>query len=210
MKRPLVAALLGSFALAMHFAPDLSPGQPQPSPKSMPQYTKDGNLLRPDDYRTWVFVGSNIGISYTPRAAANTLREKDAYHQSDIGNFHNVYINPEAYSQYARSGTFPEGTMLVMDVYQAKSREPQGIVTRGFYPAEQVGLEVAVKNSKRPDGQKTDWAYYVFDNPGGPLKSSARASPNRSCYDCHLKHASDDNVWVQFYPTLRRLKKPAP
>ena len=35
---------------------------------------------------------------------------------------------------------------------------------------------------------------------------AAKAFPNKACYDCHLEHADDDNVWVQFYPTLRRLR----
>ena len=34
----------------------------------------------------------------------------------------------------------------------------------------------------------------------------ARAFPDKACYDCHLQHASDDLVWVQFYPTLRKLR----
>ena len=32
----------------------------------------------------------------------------------------------------------------------------------------------------------------------------AAAFPDAACYDCHIKHADDDNVWVQFYPTLKR------
>src|SRR5262249_48380172 len=155
-------------------------------------------------YHTWVFVGANIGLSYSPKAAVKTPREGDQPKKSEIGNFHNVYINPQAYAHYVKHGKFPEPTMLVMDVYRAKQRDAQGIVTSGFFPAEQIGVEVAVKNSKRPDGEKTDWAYYVFGNGDGTLKATAKASPDKACYECHRKHASDDNVWVQFYPTLRR------
>jgi hypothetical protein len=46
----------------------------------------------------------------------------------------------------------------------------------------------------------TDWAYYDFDKP---TKATAAAFRDATCYDCHLKHADVDNVWVQFYPTLR-------
>jgi hypothetical protein len=34
---------------------------------------------------------------------------------------------------------------------------------------------------------------------------SAPAHEDSDCYDCHKAHASKDNVWVQFYPTLRKL-----
>jgi hypothetical protein len=57
-----------------------------------------------------------------------------------------------------------------------------------------------VKNSARPDGSKTDWAYYDF----GLDRQSAKAFPDKACYDCHVEHAAADNVWVQFYPTLRK------
>ena len=169
-----------------------------------PQYTEKGELKRPIDYRTWVFVGANIGLQYRKEAPETTNREKERHKDSKIGDFHNVYINPEAYQHYARTGKFPDKTMLVMDVYAAKQREPQNIVTKGFYPAEQLQIEVAVKNSKRPDGAKTDWAYYAFPQN----QATAKAFADSACYQCHRKHADDDNVWVQFYPTLRLLKKP--
>lgn len=60
-------------------------------------------------------------------------------------------------------------------------------------------VEVAVKNSKRPDGAPENWAYYVF----GKNDRTAIARRKQDCYDCHLKNAQTDNVWVQFYPTLR-------
>jgi Asp-tRNA(Asn)/Glu-tRNA(Gln) amidotransferase A subunit family amidase len=35
-----------------------------------PQYTAGGDLLLPSGFQTWVFVGSNLGLSYTPDAQA--------------------------------------------------------------------------------------------------------------------------------------------
>ena len=79
-------------------------------------------------------------------------------------------------------------------------------MAQGHFEAEQVGFEVAVKNGQRPDGSKTVWAYYVF--PGVACSQVAVAprqpSPIARCYQCHLEHAKDDNVWVQFYPVLQR------
>jgi hypothetical protein len=112
-------------------------------------------------------------------------------------------LNAEAYEHYRRTGKFPDRTMLVMDVYEAKEKESSSIVTKGFFPGNQLRLEIAVKNSRRPDGSKTDWAYYDF-----PMNQpTAKAFADSACYQCHLKHAEDDNVWVQFYPSLRLHKK---
>jgi hypothetical protein len=169
-----------------------------PAP-SVPQYTGDGQLKRPANYRTWVFVGANLGLGYNPSMEASTTRENDRHKATAVGNFHNIYITPAAYEQYVETGQFPDKTMLAMDVYRAGDKEPKNIVSQGHFEAEQSGFEVAVKNSQRPDGSKTVWAYYVF--PSG--SSSAPAQADSACYQCHLEHADDDNVWVQFYPILR-------
>lgn len=167
-----------------------------------PEYTEDGQLRRPVDYRTWVFVGANLGLSYNSAVTASTSRESDRHKETAVGNFHNIYIKPAAYKEYVQTGKFPDQTVLVMDVYRAGDKEPKNIVSQGHFEAEQAGFEVAVKNSQRPDGSKTVWAYYVF--PSG--SSSAGAQPDSACYQCHLEHAGDDNVWVQFYPVLRDLE----
>src|SRR5260370_1136869 len=35
-----------------------------------PRYTPSGEFVLPSGFETWVFVGSNLGLSYTPHAAA--------------------------------------------------------------------------------------------------------------------------------------------
>lgn len=170
-----------------------------------PEYDAKGRLKLPTDYRTWVFVGSNLGLGYRKDAAETTRREQQRHRDSKAGDFHNIYINPEAYEHYLKTKKFPEKTVLVMDVYESKEKEPQNIVSRGYFPGKQLEVEVAVKNSNRPDGSKTDWAYYVFEDPAKP--NPAKAFDDKCCYQCHKDHADDDNVWVQFYPILRDQKR---
>jgi hypothetical protein len=178
-----------------------SPSDESRFPIPGPSYNEKGELKRPADYRRWVFVGSNLGLDY--RKEISETSQPGKAQRKLPGDFHNVYINPEAYEHYKRTGRFPDGTMLVMDVYEAKEKEPRRIVTHGFFPGNQLHMEMAVKNSRRPDGSKTDWAYYAF-----PMnQSTAKAFPDSACYQCHLRHAEDDNVWVQFYPSLRLYKK---
>ena len=45
------------------------------------------------------------------------------------------------------------------------------------------------------------WAYFDF----GRDAATARALPASRCQACHAEHAAKDNVFVQFYPTLRDL-----
>src|SRR5262245_11068147 len=181
--------------------------QPPPAPQVRspdPQYDAKGHLKRPADFRTWVFVGASIGLRYHKDLPDTTPREQDrpkkAEQKAQPGEFHNVYIQPEAYEHYLKTGKFPDPTVLVMEVFEAKERDAKGIVSGGLFPGARRRVEVAVKNGKRPDGPKTDWAYYDFDKPA---KATAAAFRDAACYDCHLKHADADNVWVQFYPALR-------
>lgn len=176
-----------------------------------PEYNAQGELKLPDDYRTWVFVGSNLGIEYGDDATQPAKKDSkpkeapkaDAAKKAKTGNFHNVYINPEAYAEYLKSGKFPEKTVLVLDIYKAEAGDSKSILSEGLFPGKQTGIAVAVKNSARPDGSKTNWAYYDFP----PGRTTAKAFADKACYDCHLHHADDDNVWVQFYPTLLRVKE---
>jgi hypothetical protein len=177
--------------------------QPQPAPQTRstaPEYDEKGDLKRPTDFRTWVFVGADLGLRYHKEVSDAKTREQDLPKNEKPGEFHNVYIRPESYEHYLTTGKFPDLTVLVMEVFETKERDAKGIVSGGLFPGAQRRVEVAVKKSKRPDGSKTDWAYYDFDKP---TKVTASAFRDAACYDCHLKHADADNVWVQFYPTLR-------
>jgi hypothetical protein len=171
-------------------------------PADDPQYTASGDLVLPTGFETWVFVGSNLGLSYTPdaSAAAGTPPPRPPRQQ-----FHNVAINKTAYEYFLANGQFPERTVLAMQVFEAADKTPSNVLAAGVFNGRRVGLEVAVKNSSRPDGKTTKWAYYNFTDPSDRTKvlASAAAFPDQSCANCHQLHASVDNVWVQFYPALR-------
>lgn len=195
----VVAALATSAWIA--FAP-----QVEAQSRTTPQYNTNGELLPPVGFETWVFVGSNFGMAYKQGLSAMTALEAA---RADKPLFHNVYINPEAYAHFLATREFPEPTILVMEKFAAADKEPRDVLTSGVFNGERVGLEVAVKNSRRPDGRPTPWAYYNLTDPADPskLRASAPAFADQICANCHRQHASMDNVWVQFYPTLRKLIK---
>ncbi|MCA6120457.1 cytochrome P460 family protein [Bradyrhizobium sp. WSM 1704] len=179
--------------------------QAQDLPGDGPQYTSDGNLMLPTGFETWVFVGSNLGLSYKHDLAATTAREAA---RADPQQFHNVYIARSAYSHFLANGSFPDRTILVMEVFAANGAEPKNILSNGVFNGPRTGVEIAVKNLHRPDGKTTPWAYYDFTDPSDPTKTRpvANAFPDEACESCHRAHANLDNVWVQFYPTLRDRK----
>lgn len=173
-----------------------------------PQYAPGGMMRLPVGFESWVFVGSNLGLSYDPNLPVTDTRERARSAQEQL--FHNVYIDPEAYAHFAATRQFPDPTILVMEIFKADAKDPKdGVLTKGVFNGDRVGLEVAVKDTRRPVTDppvKTPWAYYTFQDPSSSAPMRNTAAPDGPfCEACHQKHATMDNVWVQFYPTLRKL-----
>ena len=157
-------------------------------PAFAPKYTEDGKLIRPGGYETWIFVGASIGLGYSESSNPST----------GPGVFHNVYTQHEAYEEFGRTGSFPEKTLFILALYEPRQRE--SINRQGYFEGDPVALEVAVKDREQfQDG----WAYFDFGKGG--LDASASAKPTESCHSCHKEHGAADNVFVQFYPSLRGL-----
>jgi hypothetical protein len=185
-------------AIALFFAIAFAQSALAQSP-NVPKYSGD-KLLFPDGFRSWMFVGSNLGLVYKGEPGPGAGKPA----------FHNVYITPEGYAGFRDTKTaFPDPTILVIDIYSAANKEPHHILAKGVYNDTQSGALVAVKNSARPpgpNGEKTIWAYYIFPDISKP-GASAAAQPDANCEACHKKNGLVDNVWVQFYPVLRDMKK---
>jgi hypothetical protein len=161
--------------------------------------------VTPTGFETWVFVGSNLGLDYKHDLPVTTALE-NAHAEKQV--FHNIYINPEAYAHFVATREFPEPTIVVMEIFAAADKEPKGVLSQGVFNGERIGLQIAVNNSQRPGPHVKPWGYYIpldLNDPSHVLHTSSRAFPDRACESCHAEHASKDNVWVQFYPTLRKL-----
>lgn len=196
--------IVGALAITGWLAASGAARQDRPrGSATKPVYNKDGELIAPKGFRSWVFVGADLSPVYGPALPESTLRERARNEGKEPGSFHNIYIDPEAYRTFLDTGKFPDPTLLVMEVFRAETRDAKGILTSGEFEGKRVGFEVAVKDGSHPH-EGVPWAYYPFDlDPQGRPSKPATAAPKASCYDCHLKHASVDNVWVQFYPALR-------
>jgi hypothetical protein len=151
-----------------------------------PQYDEKGQLLRPADYREWMFLSAGYGMNYSPEPGSHEM-------------FTNVFVQRWAYDEFTKSGKWPEQTMFVIDERDAASRS--SINQKGHYQTDLMGLAVEVKDSTRnPD----KWAYYGF---AADSKSSGAMAHGNSCWSCHDAHAAVEHTFVQFYPTLKPIAK---
>lgn len=155
-----------------------------------PRYDADSKLIRPEGYREWMFVSASLGMGYREGAAPAKP------------TFHSIYIQPEAYRQYAATGAFPDKTMLVMEVRAPGTN--LSINKHGQFADRFVGFEVALKDEKR---FAEKWAYFDFSVRDGQQPKQAKAFPKDACWKCHNEHGATDNVFVQFYPVLREARK---
>jgi hypothetical protein len=146
-----------------------------------PAYTAEGRLQFPQTYREWVFLSSGIDMSYSDRGMGHSM-------------FDNVFVQPDAYREFVRTGSWPDGAALVLE---ARGATEKGSINKQgkFQTGELMGLEVHVKDTKRFQG---GWAFFSFRGP-----EPAQMIPmSQDCYSCHRDHAAVDTTFVQFYPTL--------
>lgn len=179
----------GSLALAV-LAASAPPATAPAGPKLKgAEFTKDGALTRPVDYRDWQFVTSGVGMSYGPAAQAAALT---GHVMAD-----NVFVQREAYRSFLANGAWPEGTVFVLELRGTDTQRPPN--NRGYFQTELHGIEVSVKDSSRFDGR---WAYFDF----GMEAKTAKPEPASNCFACHQANAKVDMTFVQFYPTLQNVK----
>jgi len=143
------------------------------------QYSSVGELVLPD-YRKWVYLGSGVGMSYT-----ETSRENPP--------FTNVFAEPAAYDKFMKTGTWPNKTILIAEMRESATNLSINKSGR-VQTAKVLAVEAEVK-----DASKGGWAFYGFENGTQAGKLFPKSA---ACYSCHEEHASTDNTFVQFYPTL--------
>lgn len=158
------------------------------APAALVEFTADGKLKQPVGYRKWVYIGTPV----TP----NDMNDGEA----SFPEFHEVYMDPESFAHYEKTGKFRDGTVLIKELSSVGSKEaPSG---KGYFQGEFTGLEATIKDSKRFKDEPGYWAYFSFGHKY-PLKKEVTKGAVASCNQCHADNAKTDWVFSQYYPVLR-------
>jgi hypothetical protein len=132
----------------------------------------------PEGYRAWLHVKSMV--IHEPR---HPLFEA-------FGGIHHVYVNPVGAAAARAGGPFPEGSVLVFDLLEARSEG--GALVEGARKL----LAVMRKESGR--AATGGWAFEAFreGRPDARLVSDARTQ----CFACHQAQQASDYVFSRVRP----------
>ena len=149
-----------------------------------------GNLRVPADYRT------------TYEALGSWAVAKDDGPGSK--GMHVVYASPGTIAAYRKDGHFPDGAVLVKEVYEAATAP---MTTGTVSHADKLkGWFVMVKDSVgRFQGNKlwgNGWGWSWFDaaNPAQTTSKDFRTD----CLGCHIPAKATDWIYTHGYPPLNR------
>jgi hypothetical protein len=142
-----------------------------------------GKLMRPENYREWVFLSSGLGMNYNAAARGPEL-------------FTNVFVPKWAYRKFLASGRWPQKAMFVLE---ERASENKGSINKaGHFQSDLKGLAVEVKDEARFAER---WAYFSFG--GDTQAATPMTGPKDTCWQCHDNNAAVEHTFVQFYPTLK-------
>ena len=188
--KTVLALILSALVIALVW---IWPSAAQTNTADGPAYAASGELIRPANYREWVYLTSGLGMTYGP---AQQAADRPPL-------FDNVFVTQNAYRAFMRSGTWPDKTMFILEIRRADANV--SINNGGRTQGDVVAIESAVKDLSRfPNG---GWGYFSFDGPKGLADSAAPLPASASCYSCHKNNTAVDNTFVQFYPTLFEVAK---
>ncbi len=155
-----------------------------------PYVDDKGNISLPQDYRTaFVHLGT-FSVAST--------KEKEA------AELHNVYTRKEDWAAYKKDGKWPDGAIIVKDVYEASSED---LTTGRSSWASKIKVWFVMvkdttnrfpKNELWGDG----WGWGLFD--GKDRNKQTSESYRADCRTCHVPARKSD--WLY----LDRLPSPTP
>jgi Cytochrome P460 len=176
------------FAIAAHGQMDMAGSSNGPKAEAVDDAA--GNLHVPDAYRTAYQSLGSWAVAADQGQGSKEL--------------HLVYASPGTVNAYRNDGHFPDGAVLVKEVFQAAT----GPMTTGTVSHAETlkGWFVMMRdnNGRHPGnalwGDGWGWSWFDAADPSKTTSTDYRAN----CKPCHLPAQATDWVYVGGYPPLKR------
>jgi hypothetical protein len=149
-----------------------------------------GNLRVPENYRTRY---QSLGSWAIAADSGRSSKE-----------MHGVYASPGAIDAYRAAGHFPDGTVLVKEVFGTSTT---GMTTGTVSHATELkGWFVMVRDSRNTRqgnalwGDGWGWSWFDADEPSKTTSTNYKTD----CQGCHLPARESDWIYTRGYPPLKR------
>ncbi len=158
--------------------------------ESVARFNDNGELARPTGYREWIYIGAPL----TPNDMNNG--------KAVFPEFHNVYIDPDSWKHWKKTGEFRDGSVIVKELVSVGTKSSSS--GNGYFMGEYIGLEAVVKDTSRFPASDKHWGFFRFTTEDhNKLLSKSAVMPSQSCATCHITNAKQDLIFTQHYPVLR-------
>ncbi len=155
-----------------------------------PSVDERGGISLPEDFRSWRHLGT-------------WAVDGDA-EDGGASGFHVVYARPETVAAFKATGGFPDGAVLVKELFKTRTDDyTTGRVSRA---AEVEGWFVMIKDVKSRFaghplwGDGWGWALFQAEDPGRTVTKDYKDD----CLACHEPVRAKDLIYLEGYPSLER------
>ncbi|MER3525374.1 MAG: cytochrome C [Armatimonadota bacterium] len=134
-------------------------------------------LTYPEGYRSWTHVTSML------------IHSKDHPLYDPFGGLHHVYVNDKGLKALKSGGKYPDGSILVFDLYDVKEDGGAYVATDRKF----IGLMVKDAKKYKDTG---GWGWEVFkgnSKSGGNVKDA-----KTECFNCHASQKESDFVFSKY------------
>ncbi len=140
---------------------------------------QSGGLNYPEGYRSWTHVKSML------------IHSKDHPLYDPFGGLHHVYVNDKGLKALKEGKAYPDGSVLVFDLYDVQEQEGAYVV------ADRKFIGLMVKDSKKYK-DTGGWGWDVFKGNG---KSGGNVKDAKTeCFNCHASQKASDYVFSKYQP----------
>lgn len=129
----------------------------------------------PEGYRRWTHVSTALSDARFKR----------------YEGLHNIYANPKAIEGYRSSRVFPDGSVIVFDLFEVETKDGATSATRRKF------IDVMVKDSRRY-AATGGWGYTEFLGESRTERTFGQEKAAATCHACHAATARRDSVITSF------------
>ena len=158
---------------------------------------KTGNIRKPGGYRDHYQILGTFTVFNAIPMVSGSPSEKG-------GESHYTYASPGTAEYYRKTGKFPDGAVLVKEVFGTD----HGKLTTGdaHWASRTIQWFVMIKDEKGryPGnplwGDGWGWALFKSDAPDKQVATDYK----RDCLGCHIPAQATDWIYIQGYPVLAK------